>query len=75
MEKKYHDFVAIITNLRLQHYETDEVGPLAADIETSGYPIIEKLATIAELTEEAQLPVGMEFKERRKSSAINREVK
>lgn len=51
MEKKYHDFVAIIHNLRIQHYETDDIEPLANDIESSGYPLIEKLATIAELTE------------------------
>lgn len=51
MEKKYHDFVTIIHNLRIQHYDTDDIDPLAADIESSGYPLIEKLATIAELTE------------------------
>jgi hypothetical protein len=49
MEKKYHDFVAIIHNLRLQHYETDELGPLTADIESHGYSLPDKLATIAEL--------------------------
>jgi hypothetical protein len=36
MEKKYHNFVSIIANLRIQHYDCEDIEPLTADIEANG---------------------------------------
>ena len=46
MEKKYHNFPTIIKNLRLQHYDCEDVDPLAVDLEYNGYVLTDKLATI-----------------------------
>lgn len=52
MEKKYHNFITIIANLRHQHYSTEDIEPIAQDIEESGVRLGEPLATIAMLREE-----------------------
>ena len=36
MEKKYHDFISIVSNLRHQHYHCDDIEPIIEDIEGNG---------------------------------------
>lgn len=55
--------------MRLQHYDCEDVEPLAIDLEYNGYVLTDKLATITELNEESLLSVNLVgFKERRKST-------
>jgi uncharacterized protein YaaR (DUF327 family) len=51
MEKKYHNFSTIISNLRNQHYSTTDVEPIAEEIQNNGYLLLEDIPTIAMLAE------------------------
>jgi hypothetical protein len=46
MEKKYQYFPKIITNLRSQHYGTDDIQPLIEDILRNGITIDDEIATM-----------------------------
>lgn len=39
MEKKYHNFITIITNLRHQHYGTEDLDPILEDIHANGHSL------------------------------------
>jgi len=46
MEKKYLNFISIISNLREIHYATLDTTPMQKDIENNEIEFIDSLATI-----------------------------
>lgn len=49
MEKKYINFIFIVSSLRKEHYGTLDIHPINEELENLGIALVDKLATIEEL--------------------------
>lgn len=71
MEKKYHNFITIVSNLRNIHYNSADVDLLLQDMQNAAVSPPEGLATIEELkTLENICPPLLEASRERKKSTI-----
>lgn len=70
MEKKYHNFTTIISNLRKTHYDSIDIEPILQDLNALGIETEEGIATIEQLMEYQSIDSICDLMDRKKSCSF-----
>ena len=73
MEKKYHNFTTIISNLRKTHYGTVDIQPIHQELAALAIETEEGIATIEQLMEYQSIDSICDLKDRKKSASSREE--